>query len=200
MDSNVMNSSQGEILTRIRENYLSVALGLLVFLVAITLIFRSAGEITKQSAKNQNEAQSQTQGTRYTVKIGESVSSIARDQLGSMDYTDEIVELNNLENPDRIEVGQEILLPEIARDEQAEDVVDEEEVTEENDGVINQEPAAMIKGSITGNTYTVQKGDYLMDIARRAYGNEGMYTRIMEANNIWNPNYIEAGMVLQLPR
>ena len=107
--NDILNNSKGELMDRIRENYLSVALGLLVFLVAITLIFRSAGEITNKSAENESDdAQSEA---LYTVKKGDSVSSIARDQLGSMDYTDEIVTLNKLKSPDAIEVGQELILP-----------------------------------------------------------------------------------------
>jgi len=192
--NDILNNSKGELMDRIRENYLSVALGLLVFLVAITLIFRSAGEITNKSAENESDdAQSEA---LYTVKKGDSVSSIARDQLGSMDYTDEIVTLNKLKSPDAIEVGQELILPGKA---DAEPVVTG---TEEKGEVVEAEPEKAMTGkvTITGATYTVVKGDYLVDIARRAYGDESMYRKIMTANGIRNANWIEAGMVLKLPR
>lgn len=53
---------------------------------------------------------------------------------------------------------------------------------------------------ITGNTYTVQPGDWLSKIAGRAYGDVMAYQKIAQANNISNPDTIEVGTVLKLPR
>jgi 5'-nucleotidase / UDP-sugar diphosphatase len=53
---------------------------------------------------------------------------------------------------------------------------------------------------ITGDTYTVQAGDWLSTIAGRAYGDILQYQKIAEANNITNPDVIEVGTVLKLPR
>jgi nucleoid-associated protein YgaU len=143
----------------------------------------------------------------HVVKPGESVSSIARDVLGSMDYADEIVAANNLKNPEVIEVGQELVLPQVAG--KTTSTEEKPEVTQ----AMQVEPTAAPKmeekgkttsvataGKITANTYVVQKGDTLMTIADRAYGNKSLYTRIMSANGIRNMNRIEVGMTLKLPR
>lgn len=53
---------------------------------------------------------------------------------------------------------------------------------------------------ITTDTYTVQAGDWLSKIAGRAYGDVMAYQRIAAANNISNPDAIEVGTVLRLPR
>lgn len=198
-----------ELMNKIKENYLSVALGFLVFLVAVTLIYRSTS--TRQKNKLQEEqAQEQIMEQKknvHVVKPGESVSSIARDVLGSMDYTDEIVAANSLKDPARIEVGQELILPEV--DKLA--ATDSQKNKEEPSPTAQMEnkkptPKAMegtgitIGAKITQNTYTVQKGDTLMTIAERAYGNKAMYTKIMSANNLRNANRIEVGTMLKLPR
>lgn len=53
---------------------------------------------------------------------------------------------------------------------------------------------------ITGDTYTVVAGDWLSTISGRAYGDIMMYQKIAQANNITNPDLIEVGMVLKIPR
>jgi nucleoid-associated protein YgaU len=53
---------------------------------------------------------------------------------------------------------------------------------------------------IDGTTYTVQSGDWLSKIAGRAYGDIMQYQKIAEANHITDPNLIEPGTVLQIPR
>ena len=54
--------------------------------------------------------------------------------------------------------------------------------------------------SITGDTYTVVKGDWLSTISARAYGDLMQYDKIAKANSISNPNVIEVGTVLKIPR
>ena len=53
---------------------------------------------------------------------------------------------------------------------------------------------------IDGNTYTVTEGDWLSTIAARAYGDIMAFDRIVKENNISNPDLIEPGLVLKLPR
>ena len=70
-----------------------------------------------------------------------------------------------------------------------------------------EEPAAIGGGNTTiwgprieGNTYTVVQDDWLSKIAGRAYGDIYAYTKIAEANNISNPDLIQPGQVLKIPR
>ena len=53
---------------------------------------------------------------------------------------------------------------------------------------------------ITGNTYTVQEGDWLSTIAGRAYGDIFAFQKLAEANNISNPDLIYPGQVLTISR
>lgn len=49
-------------------------------------------------------------------------------------------------------------------------------------------------------TYTVEEGDTLSYISRKFYGSTKMKTKIMEENDLSDPNKIYFGMVLKLPR
>ena len=195
------NNYQDQLIEKIRENYLSIALGLLVLLVAVSIVFRANDTmLTKKSKEVAEEAQKAAQlaGREYVVKKGESVSSIARDQLGSLDQTQAIVDANKLENPERIEVGQKLILPDV---ENGESEIDEQ-VAGTNEGDLNGAGVTTTApgGKITGDTYTVQKGDTLFNIAIRAYNNGNMMYTIMRANGLRSVNYIEAGWTLKLPR
>lgn len=201
-----------ELIEKLRENYLSVALGILVFLVAMTLIFRSGDgrdEITDEAATDETLQEEMT----YVVQPGDSVSSIARDELGSMDYADEIIQLNNLTSPDQIEVGQELMLPSVQDDTMMKDTTEDAMTEDEADEAMMEKEQADDSGettmeaekteqtiSITGSSYTVRKGDHLWDIAERAYGDGNMYTTLIEANNLMNPDRLTEGMVLRIPR
>ncbi len=54
--------------------------------------------------------------------------------------------------------------------------------------------------SIAGNSYTIEKGDSIWDIAVRAYGDGYSWTRIAQANSLENPDLIFSGNVLKIPR
>ena len=53
--------------------------------------------------------------------------------------------------------------------------------------------------AITGDSYTVQKGDTLSDIAQRAYGDMNKYQDIAKGNSISNPDVISEGQTIKLP-
>lgn len=50
--------------------------------------------------------------------------------------------------------------------------------------------------------YTVEAGDSLRAIADKVYGAGKVWTRIHEANRdqVWDPNTIQPGQVLRIPR
>jgi nucleoid-associated protein YgaU len=49
-------------------------------------------------------------------------------------------------------------------------------------------------------TYTIQEGDWIVKIAEDKYGNPDAAQAIMDANNIKDPNEINVGQVLILPK
>ena len=48
-------------------------------------------------------------------------------------------------------------------------------------------------------TYVVQEGDSLSSIAEKFYGDLYQWPKILEANNLLNPDLLEVGMVLVIP-
>ena len=127
-----------------------------------------------------------------------------------MDYSKAIIDANGIKDANTIEVGQTLIIPDVAG----------QVMTSDNDKGATPSPtptAAMMKKaddvmekektdskmtpamtiSITGDTYTVKKGDYLWDIAKRAYGDGNKYTLIIEANTLRNPDRLEEGTVLK---
>ena len=76
--------------------------------------------IAQIQTQPETEAQSQTDeaasvsaqpATVYVVKSGDSLAGICRKQYGSLERLDEVVKLNDLENANKIYIGQEIKLP-----------------------------------------------------------------------------------------
>ncbi len=66
----------------------------------------------------------------------------------------------------------------------------------------NGQISAISSGQVTyqRNKYTIQRGESLQDIARKVYGDPNAWVRIAQANNINNPDHIEVGMELTIPR
>jgi nucleoid-associated protein YgaU len=51
----------------------------------------------------------------------------------------------------------------------------------------------------SGTMYVVKSGDNLSGISKTFYGNPNEYTKIAQANNISNPDKIQAGQQLKIP-
>lgn len=51
-----------------------------------------------------------------------------------------------------------------------------------------------------GMLYKVKEGEYLYDIAVRAYGDGDRWQDIVKANNFPNPDYVAPGTVITIPR
>lgn len=166
------------------ESYISLILGLLVVVVIGVLAFNffQAQKAEKPAKEGEvitgeevtAEKEKEAKPTTYQVSSGDNLWKIAEDHFGSGYNWVDIAQANNLANPNYLEVGQELTIPE------AEKKVPEPAITEE--------------------TYTVVQGDNLWNIAVRAYGNGFAWTKIAEANNLTNPNLIHRGNVFTIPR
>lgn len=107
--------------------------------------------------------------TTYTVQSGDTLGVIAR-RFGTT--VAELVRINNLANPDALQVGQKLTVP-------------------GSGGAAVSVPTAG-----QGKSYTVQRGDTLLSIARRF----GLTVKQLQAaNNISNPDRIYPGQVLTIP-
>ncbi len=124
----------------------------------------------------------------HEVEEGENLWGIAEQYYQSGYNWVDIARENNLANPHLLAVGQDLEIPDVEPMTPT--------VSELPETGVEQEPA------ITGSEYTVEKGDSLSKIAQRAYGDMFSWPKIWGANRdqINNPNIIEPGMVLEIPR
>lgn len=165
---------------------------------------------------------------KYTVKEGDTLFSIAQKYYDDGGLYTEILKQNNLTS-DSIETGQELTIPKVAtavspssspegspsaspsvspspNESVAPSPSQSPEARESAVPAQAGEKGAAIQpqttwgDSISGDSYTVVKGDWLSTIAGRAYGDIMKYDTIAKANNIANPNVIEVGTVLKIPR
>ena len=176
---------------KVNESTISVILGGLV-LVALGLLvfnyFRSVNRnrvVTEQPTgqiTQTPQAGTTPQGlpTTYTVTSGDSLWKIAEKYYGSGYNWVDIAKENNLKNPSALAAGQELSIPATT--------------------VILPPKAEIASNAITGNNYTIVKGDSLWTVAVRAYGNGYKWVDIAKANNLVNPDVINAGNTLSIPR
>jgi LysM repeat protein len=65
--------------------------------------------------------------------------------------------------------------------------------------VVSNTAVASASPAITGNSYTIQKGDTLFKIARARYGDASAVRKIKEANPGLDANHIKPGQKINLP-
>lgn len=188
------------------QSKVSMVLGALIILVVGILIFNyfnknkaSLGP-AQQTEVEQDVLPDKLPG-KYTVKEDDTLFAIAEKYYADGYKYSEIAKANNLTNVDQIEIGQVLQIPKLDLQAQAS--------PEPSSSPTPQQQEALGTGGddnttwgprIEGNTYTVVEEDWLSKIAGRAYGNIFAYDRIAKANNIPNPDLIEPGMVLTIPR
>jgi nucleoid-associated protein YgaU len=163
----------------------------------------------------------------YTVKDGDTLFTIAQNYYNDGYKYSELVKANSLTNENQIEVGQKITVPKLDQTatspEESPGSTTVSTLNAQASPAPTASPAAVAESTtgtqtdselgtggavnqtiwgerISGETYTVQAGDWLSTIAGRAYGDIMMYSKIAQANNLQNPDLIEPGTVLKIPR
>jgi len=134
----------------------------------------------------------------YKVKSGDSLSSIAKDQLGSESHWELIAKANEdkLEGkPNRLKVGMILRIPEKpAKAEKAEPVLKPGKTPD-----LKEEP---IPADLAGKrTYRVKSGDSLWIIAEREMGSGVKWEKLYEANKSRLPSKtdLKVGHVIVIP-
>ena len=125
-----------------------------------------------------------SQPTTYTLKPGDNLTRIAAQYGTSIDA---ILAANGLPNANRIYAGQTLVIPGA---DSPTTVADDESVTVDADAPAADNTAA------DATTYTVQRGDSAIKIARNFGIDENA---LLEANGIVNPNRVYVGQVLTIP-
>ncbi len=187
---------------KLEESYSSLIIGVVVVILVIigAVFFIKLGRKTQTSSvqfKPTIETVLQKSGTKpetgkenkrlpqaYVVKQGENLWTISEKFYNSGYNWVDIAKANNLTNPDIINSGNKLVIPNVTPK------------------IIAEKPVAKptISNAISGSTYKVVKGDYLWEIAVRAYGDGFAWVKIAKANNLTNPDLIFSGNVLKIPR
>lgn len=104
--------------------------------------------------------------SQYTIKSGDTLEGIARTEMGDGQKWRLITAANPGLDPKALKIGQKINIPAAG-------------------ATATKEKAAAPAGGSSAsapNTYTVQKGDTLMELSRKFYGSEADWKRILDAN------------------
>lgn len=188
---------------RLNESLISTAMGVVVILIIGVLLYNY---FAKKSSTSQDVAVESITGqpeektdqpvvpdglpTTHKVVKGEHLWGIAEKYYGSGYNWVDIVKENNLKNPNRIFVDQELTIPAV-------------EVRQASRPAPTRQAANTVGLTISGDKYQIQSGDNLWTISVRAYADGFQWTKIYNENKEkigQNPNLIFAGVELDIPR
>jgi len=176
------------------ESYTSLILGMIVVGIIGFIIFSfinrespetSSVKVETSDEKVSGEEKSVTLPGTYTVVAGDHLWSISEKFYKSGYNWVDIAKENKLENPNILHVGNKLKIPD----------VEPKKIT-----IAEPTKVVSVANAIKGNSYTVVKGDYLWDIAVRAYSDGYKWVEIAKVNNLKNPDLIFAGNKLKIPR
>lgn len=202
-----------------RQSLISLVLGVLIVVVLGVLLFNyfsnKPGDLgpSQQTESTQEDVAKENLPGKYTVKEGDTLFNIAQNYYGDGYKFNLIALANDLADENIIEVGQVINIPKDSLTSSPTPQIAEASPSPLASPQETSMVSAGEKGGqggatnqtiwgekISGDTYTVSEGDWLSKIAGRAYGDIYAYDKIAQANNISDPNLIEVGMVLKIPR
>ncbi len=191
---------QNLLLLLIKEKYFSLILGLAIFyfisfysynFIVNNSFFPKISFFVKTNKKNfvQNVQKQKNNNHQriYTVKEGDDLWHIAEKFYGSGYNAYDISTTNDLDPLLPLKAGQKLIIPKITPKTPT--------TGEIASGIF------VIKTNLSNQEkYIVQPGDSLSLIAQKVYGDLYAWPKILQANNLQNPDQIEVGMILNIPR
>lgn len=197
----------------ISRSYTSLVYGIITLVVLFALGFAAVRLFTQNSTPEiQDGIESEVEQTedQYIVKEGETLWSIAEQEYNDGYAWSDIAEANELVDPNNLEAGTELVLPERSAAADEAEVAntdttptqqpESEEPQTPTPTEASQEEMQAAGERITGAEYTVVEGDTLWDISVRAYGNGYRWPEIAQSNGITTPDLIYVGTKLSLQR
>ncbi len=162
----------------IKNNIYSFLIGFTVFVFSLLFVSKAylpklLTKKTTQQTKTQEELEIKKNYQTYIVQEGDTLFEIAEKFYSDGNLMDKIAEVNKLKDVNQIEKGQKLIIPKIEEKKDTESKIE---------------------------IYIVQPGDSLSSIAQKFYGNLYQWPKIAQANNLQNPEMIEVGMRLVIPR
>lgn len=149
---------------------------------------RSSGHDSTESAR---QSPMTVEVITHHVDKGESLSTICQQYYGTSSLVAQLAAFNNIENPDRVNVGRALRIPRNAAD-----------LTIGHRGATgNQQAVRNDGGGAMERTYTMAEGDTLSRIAARFLGSAGRWRDLYELNRdvIDDPDAVPAGTTIRLP-
>ena len=182
--------------SKIKENSNSFALGTIIFLsiasFGLSLVLpKVIPLLTKISSKETGQIKGNASPTKkvrtYIVQPGDQLFQIAEKIYGSGLNMQDIMKTNKINDPNQIEVGQKLIIPDV-------------KPRSPTRGIITDTAAKTGKVTEKSEKYVVREGDDLAKIALQTYGDSYAWVKIAQANNLLNPDDIRVGMILIIPR
>jgi GH24 family phage-related lysozyme (muramidase)/LysM repeat protein len=149
----------------------------------VDLVRQLAGQSVPAQTQPQTQTHDMTQNRwpqQHTVEQGQALSGIADQYYDDPNAYDRIVDRNQIEDPDRIQAGQQLQIPAPA-------------------GTQPQTQPQTQTQTQTPQTMTLEQGQTVSDLAEQAYGDPNQYQPILERNQIEDPTSIQAGTDLEIP-
>jgi len=200
---------------KLSDSYGSLIAGLVVVVVVIgILIFALRGDKNVQDTSSiqddskveetAEDVEADENGQKlYTVKKGDDLWNIAESVYKDGYKWTEIVKANKITNPNLIAEGDKLVIPDLEKTKSGEDSKEPESEVEPTvvpEAPVESKVEQKKEEKITGDKYTVKKGEHLWGIAVRAYGDGYKWVNVAKANKLTNPDVIHSGNVLNIPR
>lgn len=178
------------LISTIKKKYFSLILGLIVSYFFASLFTKLIPKqiylgFRKSNKINPFQKNPSKPFKTYTVVEGDDLWKIAEKFYGSGFNAYDISVANKIDPASPIEIGQKLIIPDVKR-------------RQSTVGEISSISTSKI--TFTEGKYIVQPGDSLSLISQKVYGDLYLWPRILQANNLQNPDQIEVGMILTIPR